>query len=220
VQRTERRHTRFLGLFIGAVHAIDDPEKLGRVRAVVPSVLGSVPTRWALPIGTVGGGREGRGLVSIPPVGAMVAVFFNGGNPNAPFYLSGWWPAPNRVPKTPTPTGEQIGDPNNVVWDTEKWRIFFKNGTPHKIRIENKSVASQFIEIDGATGHMTLSVDTAKQLFLGDAGATEQAILGNAFATVYNAHTHGGVTVGAGVTGVPTPLITATQLSTKVKVAT
>lgn len=218
MQRRSTRESGHFGLFIGTVHETADPEKLGRIRIVCPSVLGSVPSRWAFPLGTSGGGKASHGLVAIPPVGAMVGVFFNGGNPNAPFYISGWWPAPNREPATPTPTGQETGDPQNIVFETTRWRVWLRNvAGQQKLRIESKDDAAQFIEIDGASGDMTLSVSASKQLLLGDAGATEQAILGNAFLTFFNAHVH--VETG-GSTLAPTTPMTAAQLSAKVKVAT
>jgi phage baseplate assembly protein V len=50
------------------------------------------------------------------------------------------------------------------------------------------------------------------------AGATEALVKGGALQTLYNAHTHSGVTVGGGVTGVPVVAMGAGQLSTISKV--
>ncbi len=38
------------GIYRGAVHDVSDPEKRGRLRLLIPSVLGSSPSGWAEPV--------------------------------------------------------------------------------------------------------------------------------------------------------------------------
>lgn len=220
----------YFGLFIGQVASNDDPEKMGRVRAVVPALYSSLLSPWALPLGTVGGGRAGRGIVAIPPVGSFIGMFCDVGRPEAPYYLTGWWPAPDRKSQIPTPAGEKTGDPDNVVWETEKWRVWFADGSEF-LRIESKDDPTNlFIDIDAPSGEITLSVAALKKLLLGDASAAQAAVLGDLFRVLFNAHTHSAGTLTdpvpmpghaiTGITGTPVTPMTTAELSTKVKVAT
>jgi len=231
---------KYFGLHMGRVVDNADPDNMGRVKALVPSIGGEVDFFWAFPLGTAGGGKQGQGLIAVPEVESIVGVMFLNGDENLPCYLGGWWPAPDRISQAPappattsdtsrTPIGAQdAANPENRVWETRKWRLWFRDAAgEQRVRIESKDDASQFIEIDGNTGDITISVSTSKQLLLGDTSATEQLILGNAFATIYNAHVHpagalldslGGAVTG--LTAAPTVGIATAQLSSKVKAAT
>lgn len=58
---------------IGIVSNLDDPEELGRLRAVLPS-LGGIETGW-LGVVTTGAGN-GKGFVALPDVEDQVLVLF------------------------------------------------------------------------------------------------------------------------------------------------
>ncbi len=69
----------------------------------------------------------------------------------------------------------------------------------------------------GKTG--TVTIDAATKIELG-AGAAEALVKGDAFKTLYNAHTHGGIEPGAGFTAVPVvfmDVVPNTHTSAKVK---
>lgn len=82
--------TRLLGMYVGYVTKRDDEEQLGRVRVCIPGVL-EPESAWAWPLGTSGGGSKDRGFFAVPEEGAEVAVFFNQGNIDAPYYLTAHW---------------------------------------------------------------------------------------------------------------------------------
>lgn len=234
---------RFFGLYCGCVFDNRDPKGMGRIQPIVPAVNATVPLDWAFPFGTAGGGAAGHGIQAIPPIGAMVCVFFDAGDDRAPFYLGGWWTAPDgqskalappatTVANSRTPIGDQEpGDPDNRIWETPKWRLWFRDKPgEQRIRIESKDEATQFIEIDGVTGDVTIGVKAGTKLLLGDTSAAQAAVLGDLFRTLFNAHTHGAGTLAdpvpdpghaiTGVTGAPITPMTAAQLSTKVAVGT
>ena len=79
--------SRLLGMYVGYVTKRDDEEQLGRVRVCIPGVL-EPESAWAWPLGTSGGGSKDRGFFAVPEEGAEVAVFFNQGNVDAPYYLA------------------------------------------------------------------------------------------------------------------------------------
>src|SRR6185295_19835608 len=64
---------RTYGKYRGIVADNDDPEKRGRVRVTVPSVLGGEVTGWALPCVPFGGLAD-QGWFAIPEIEAQVWV--------------------------------------------------------------------------------------------------------------------------------------------------
>src|SRR2546426_10905350 len=87
---------RWYGKFRGIVVDNEDPEHLGRLRAMVPDVLGEVPSTWAMPCVPAAGPQ--MGIVSIPSPGAGVWVEFEGGDPDYPIWVGSWWGSPGEMP--------------------------------------------------------------------------------------------------------------------------
>lgn len=77
------------------------------------------------------------------------------------------------------------------------------------IRIENKDGA--YVQLNGTE----INIKNGTKINL--LGATQPYVLGSAFQTLFNAHTHTGVTAGPGVTGTTATPMTAAQLSSKIK---
>ncbi len=86
-----------VGIYIGYVEKVNDPEKLGRVKARVPLVygtkggtIGAVPMDdipWAIPHGMPAGGSPLSGGMSwLPEVGDQVVVQFLDGEPEKPVW--------------------------------------------------------------------------------------------------------------------------------------
>lgn len=72
----------------GTITSVDDPEKLGRVRASLPT-LGKVETEW---MGVLApGAGKGKGFVFMPDVGDEVLVMFLGGEIRQGYVLGGLW---------------------------------------------------------------------------------------------------------------------------------
>ena len=93
---------------------------LARVRVQIPGLV-EPASGWAWPLGTVGGGAANRGLISVPAVGASVAVFFHQGDLAEPFYLCGPWGAPDG--ETEVPPEADTSPPDNHVWATPTFTI-------------------------------------------------------------------------------------------------
>jgi len=88
--------SRFFGKYRGTVVSTADPQHVARLQAMVPDVLGSVPTTWAMPSAPFAG--PGAGFVALPPVGAGVWIEFEQGDPDYPIWSGCWWGAAAELP--------------------------------------------------------------------------------------------------------------------------
>ena len=79
----------FYGKYRGIVTNIEDPNRLGRIRARVPDVFGDEESGWALPCAPFGG--HGMGFFSLPKVDGWVWIEFEGGDPDYPIWSGCWW---------------------------------------------------------------------------------------------------------------------------------
>jgi uncharacterized protein involved in type VI secretion and phage assembly len=85
----EHLRTRFYGIYRGIVVANDDPSKLGRIKAKVPSVLGAVATGWCLPCVPYAGDQVG--IAFLPEVDSGVWIAFEGGDVSYPVWVGCFW---------------------------------------------------------------------------------------------------------------------------------
>ena len=81
--------TCYFGLYRGTVQNNVDPMRLGRIIALVPDVTGLISTAWAMPCVPVAG--PGSGMFVVPPVGASVWIQYEGGSPDRPVWVGGFW---------------------------------------------------------------------------------------------------------------------------------
>ncbi|MFE4748965.1 phage baseplate assembly protein V [Streptomyces mirabilis] len=79
---------RFPGRYRGTVGDNNDPKGLGRLRVVVPDVLGDETCVWAVPATPLAG--PGMGMSFIPPNNTGVWVEFEQGDPNYPVWTGTW----------------------------------------------------------------------------------------------------------------------------------
>lgn len=87
---------KFYGKYRGVVTTIEDPNKMGRIRARVPDVLGDQESGWAMPCTPFAG--KGLGFFSLPTVGAGVWVEFEQGDPDYPIWTGAWWGSSDETP--------------------------------------------------------------------------------------------------------------------------
>ena len=66
-----------------------DPQRVGRIRARVPSVLGEQVSGWAMPCMPYGADPA-----DVPAIGANVWVEFEQGDPARPIWTGCWWSSP------------------------------------------------------------------------------------------------------------------------------
>jgi hypothetical protein len=84
------------GKFRGSVAANDDPQRMGRLQALVPAVWGNVPGPWAMPCVPMAG--INAGVFAVPAVGAGVWVEFEEGDPALPIWSGGYWSSAAEMP--------------------------------------------------------------------------------------------------------------------------
>lgn len=106
-QPARRSEGRYFGKYRGLVKDNKDPLKIGRLQVTVPAVYG-MATNWALPCAPYAG--EQVGFYAMPPIGALVWVEFEGGDPSHPIWSGGFWQAP----EVPTEMNENADDPSQV----------------------------------------------------------------------------------------------------------
>ena len=102
---------KFFGKFRGTVVNNLDPEQRGRIMAIVPAVSGMVPTSWAMPCVPMAGKQQG--VFMVPQIGSGVWMEFEGGDPDKPIWVGGFWGATIEVPTLallppPIPPGQNI----------------------------------------------------------------------------------------------------------------
>lgn len=196
---------RFYGKYEGRVTAVDDPLHIGRLRALVPEVLGvDVQCGWALPCAPFGGG-PGRGMLFLPEVNDTVWIEFAAGDINRPIWAGVFWGAP-----------ESIGQPEDLGTEkgSELPRSEGKNAAPQLSILRTKAghriVMDDHGEIvilangnDRSEIRLTKSGEVivkATTIKLGSNNAAEPLVLGNLFQKFFDAHTH---PTGVGPSGPP-----------------
>ena len=86
----------FYGKYRGTVVLNIDPEQRGRITAMVPDVLGLVPSSWALPCFPIAGKQQGAYL--LPQIGAGVWIEFEQGDPDYPIWTGCYYGSVAEVP--------------------------------------------------------------------------------------------------------------------------
>lgn len=185
VQRLiDRLDHQYLGKYRGYVHAVEDPEGRGRIRAIVPRLLGeSTPTGWAEPSAPYAG--PDQGLFTVPDLGAGVWIEFEEGDLSKPIWTGCWWGAPtaeerdlpDNATRRATPetaaagTGARTPETPQHEYPREspepKVRIF-KSATGHHIVLDDRP-ESERIEIHDSKGNrLILSSEGLDRMILNE----------------------------------------------------
>lgn len=91
---SEKRYGKFRAIVVDN----KDPEKRGRLRLRIPSVLADQDSDWALPCLPFGGGSA-YGLFVIPQVDAQVWMEFEEGDISRPIWTGTFWQQTDDVPQ-------------------------------------------------------------------------------------------------------------------------
>lgn len=103
---------RFYGKYRGTVVLNVDPEQRGRIIAMVPDVLGIIPSSWAMPCFPIAGKQNG--FYAIPKPGDGVWIEFEQGDPNYPIWVGSFWGVFAEVPLAAFNATNPM-DPNIVI---------------------------------------------------------------------------------------------------------
>jgi uncharacterized protein involved in type VI secretion and phage assembly len=142
-----REGPKFYGVYRGTVVNNVDPLQIGRIQATVPDVSGLTPTTWAMPCVPIAGKQMGAFVV--PQIGSGVFVQFEGGDPDRPVWVGGWWGDVAEVPALAL--AGVPGDPNIVIQTT----------------LQNAVVLS---DLAGPTGGIMLKSTTGATIIVNDTG--------------------------------------------------
>ncbi len=205
--------SRYYGKYPGIVTDVDDPSAVGRIRARVPEVFGEdTQSGWATPSAPVGGGAN-RGFFALPDVGDTVWIEFEAGDITRPIWAGTFWGAPSSTggqDDLGTASGSEAPEgadnpagPGQNVWRTSAGHVISMDDQGGIVVVAEAAGAEIRIT---ASGEITIKADTIK---LGDS-AGQKLVLGDAFQTLFNAHTH---PTGVGPSGPPVQPMTAQHLS-------
>jgi hypothetical protein len=80
---------QFYGKYRGTVLNNIDPQRIGRIMAVVPAVSLLLPTSWCMPCYPMAG--KLMGISYVPQIGSGVWIEFEGGDPDYPIWTGCFW---------------------------------------------------------------------------------------------------------------------------------
>lgn len=204
---------RFYGKYRGSVSDNRDPLGQGRIQALVPEILYTVPTGWAVPCMPYAGPKVG--FFAIPPVDAGVWIEFEAGDISRPIWVGGWWGS-NDGPVTPRGS---IDGPEAKLLRTETGMFIMLDDGAETVTVSDRAQQNQ-IEIDVRTGAITVKAATrvvlaTPRILEGSDAAPHPAVLGdnllqylNQIVAMFNSHLHPGQVVS----GVMTPIVPAPPL--------
>ena len=115
--------TTCVGFYRGIVSNTNDPEKRGRIKCLIPDILGSkIESAWCEPCVPVAYDRGGD--FCLPHTKETVWIVFEKGDPNYPIYLGNWWS------KETTPLGKSYNTSKDKVRiiNYANCTIIMKNG--------------------------------------------------------------------------------------------
>jgi type VI secretion system secreted protein VgrG len=170
----ERLDNRYFGKYRGYVHDVSDPESRGRIRAIVPRLLGeATPTGWAMPSAPYAG--PDQGLFTVPDIGTGVWMEFEEGDLSKPIWSGLWWGAPadadvgtpDSTARERVPPAKQVPPSTDPSWtapsrtpETPQHEYPRETAVP-KVRIL-KSATGHHIVLDDRPDHERIEIHDSK----------------------------------------------------------
>jgi hypothetical protein len=141
--------TKYYGKYRGQVINNVDPLQIGRIMLLVPDVLGTTTSSWAMPCVPAAGIQAGCFVV--PPIGSQVWVEFEQGDPDYPIWTGGFWGVVGEVPALATAPPAIPPGQNIVIQTTGQNMIMVSDAPP--------TPATGGIVLKSATGAMIVVND-------------------------------------------------------------
>ena len=190
-QVVRRLQRQYYGKYRGFVVDNRDPEKRGRLKLKVPTVLGDQDTGWALPCLPFGG-LANQGLFMIPEVDAQVWVEFEEGNLDHPIWVGVFWQQTSDTPQEAAleePTTRIIRTPSGHVLQfddqsgEEQFRLAHPAGTELTINpqgtVELTDAAGAKLTMDSESNKVVLQDSNGNTVTLDASGTKIQDSNGN-----------------------------------------
>ncbi|MFV2054103.1 phage baseplate assembly protein V [Aliiroseovarius sp. YM-037] len=219
---------KVFGKHKGTVTNSTDPERRGRLQALVPEVLGAVPTGWAEPCVPYAG--IGAGFFSLPLPGVGVWIEFEGGDVSRPIWTGCYW-GTGEAPMPP-PAGP-LGDQTKKIWRSDLGLSAVLDDATQTMTMSDATGENK-VEISVATGTVTVKglarvVHDGQVVQVGSGAAPHPGVFGDALMTylgqlvlAFNTHSHPGQLAAAVLPVTPSPPVAPMQppppslISTKV----
>jgi hypothetical protein len=208
----ERQTDRFYGKYRGLVFLNLDPQNQGRIKAIVPEVLGVFPSNWCLPCTPYAGTAMPAGLFTIPGLGAGVWIEFEAGDVNRPVWTGCWWGTAQ------VPINEDLGVPSlftHKVLRTDTGLSISLDDSTQKITIQDLAgldTLSMQAGITQVKSRFFMILDS--QFIFHGQGAVHPAVLGdqlllylNQLVLMFNTHIHPGELAAGIIPVTPAPAI-------------
>jgi len=143
---------RFFGMYIGEV--VDRDPELRRVKVKIPGLI-EPSSAWAFPLGgPAAGGSKGVGFDGVPRLGAAVAIWFNRGDPDHPYYQA----ASQGRDEIPA---EVAGKLDAQIWSSENWGILLDDTQDGRVlQIINRKTGD-LIEMNAEENSITIQGTTS-----------------------------------------------------------
>ncbi|MFZ0304756.1 MAG: phage baseplate assembly protein V [Terracidiphilus sp.] len=133
----ERVRNRFYGKYRGTVTDVDASTL--RIKATVPSVLGTQPTGWAMACVPYAGSNVG--IAFLPEQGAGVWIEFEGGDVSYPIWVGCYWRS-GEHPSDATPTVKAIvtTSPHKILLDDEQGTITISDSNQNTVTLDSSGI--------------------------------------------------------------------------------
>jgi uncharacterized protein involved in type VI secretion and phage assembly len=185
---------RFYGKYRAFVVDNEDPDKRGRLRLRIPSVLGEETSGWALPCLPFGG-KATHGLFMVPEVDAQVWAEFEEGILTTPIWTGVFWQQGGDIPaegaKTP-PTTRVLATPSGHVLQfddedgAEQFRLFHPAKTEltidHEGTVKLQQDNGAELTMDAAANEVTMKDSNGNKLTMNSSGTVLEDPSGNRIA--------------------------------------
>jgi len=227
VELAQQLRERYYGKYRGIVTDNADPQAMGRIKALVPAVLETEVTPWALPCAPFAG--VGSGQFTMPAIDAGVWIEFEAGDPSQPIWTGCWW-GQGEIPNSQAQDG---GSPGLKVIRSESGLLLSMDDDGQSICLSDAD-GSNILSIEVGSGEVLLKgankvTVEAPQICLVE-NARHPVVFGDELlnyltqlVTLFQTHTHPGE-LAAGIfpvtpmVPVPTfPMPRPSLLSSKVK---
>jgi len=190
-QLAQQAQQRYYGKYRGFVTDNRDPEKRGRLKVMVPSVLGDQDTGWALPCLPFGG-LANQGLFMVPEVDAQVWVEFEEGNVDHPIWVGVFWQRSGDIPEEAAldePTTRVLRTPSGHVLQfddlagKEKFRLAHPAGAEMTIdptgSVELEDAAGATITMDAQANTVIIKDSNGNKVTMDSIGTIVEDSSGN-----------------------------------------
>jgi uncharacterized protein involved in type VI secretion and phage assembly len=192
----EKVDHKYYGKYRGIVVDNNDPEKLGRLKVKVPSVLGNdVVTGWAMPCLPYGG-IANQGFLAIPEIDAGVWVEFEAGDLEYPVWVGTYWGKPGGESELPKPN-QADGSEDSSVQEPPTRKIM-KTKQGHTIQLEDKEGEEMVLIVEAVNGEV-ITMDKNGIKITDGANSHEVALNGSGISVSDGVNSHEVALSGEGI---------------------